>query len=493
MATSVVATWPTAFRIIILLNVGLYNFIGNVYNAGVPPLFALLIQDFHISTDDASKLVTYVLLAFGLSNIFALPAIALIGKRFTILTSLVLFLAACIWSGEATSYNSLLASRIVGGLCGGLIEALGPGIVLDVFPEHQLARAMVVYVGLLAAGSSVGPIIAGAVAEHLQSWRWFHRIVSIITGVILLSSILMLPETTAPTRKPTETPQTETGVDGSDASEKRASREVENILHENDGGPHVEDKRTFFEQWMAKSFSPAPIKLDWKLALRCLYQPYELIVLPQVLATTLLFGLTIGWTVLVSVIVAPIYSAPPLLWTPLKVGFLNFGPLTGLIIGIPLGGALADMLYNRAVRRTAGTPDPRVRLPATLIGAIASPVGCLVLGFSLRHPADWAPVTVGWALLSLGLTSSANIMLTYAVDTLPSRASHIGMLVNLSKNCLAFGVSYTSVSWMETMGSVGQFGTMAGLLWFAYLLIIPVWIWSPRIVSMSIKLFEGRV
>jgi hypothetical protein len=34
---------------------------------------------------------------------------------------------------------------------------------------------------------------------------------------------------------------------------------------------------------------------------------------------------------------------------------------------------------------------------------------------------------------------------------------------------------------------------MAGLLWFAYLLIIPVWIWSPRIVSMSIKLFEGRV
>lgn len=419
-----------------------------------------------------------------------MPAVALIGKRFTILTSLVLFLAACIWSGEATTYNSLLASRIVGGLCGGLIEALGPGIVLDVFPEHQLARAMVVYVGLLAAGSSVGPIIAGAVAQHLQSWRWFHRIVSIVTGVILLSSIFMLPETSAPAREATPTPEVE--VDGSEASEKRTSREVENILHEDDGASRVEDRRTFYEQWTAKSFSTTYVNLDWKLALRCFYQPYELIILPQVLATTLLFGLTIGWTVLVSIIVAPIYSAPPLLWTPLKVGFLNFGPLTGLIIGIPLGGALADMLYNRAVRRTAGLPDPRVRLPATLIGAVASPAGCLVLGFSLRNPTNWAPVTVGWALLSLGLTSSANIMLTYAVDTLPSRASHIGMLVNLSKNCLAFGVSYTSVSWMQAMGSVGQFGTMAGLLWFAYLLIIPIWIWSPRIVSMSIKLFEGR-
>ncbi|KAM0267951.1 hypothetical protein ACHAPA_005550 [Fusarium lateritium] len=95
----------------------------------------------------------------------------LIGKRFTVLGSLVVFIACNIWSGEATDYYSLRDSRIVGGLAGGLVEALGPTIVAETFPSHQLGRAMVVYVGFLAAGSSVGPLVAGAVGVGLGSKR----------------------------------------------------------------------------------------------------------------------------------------------------------------------------------------------------------------------------------------------------------------------------------------------------------------------------------
>ncbi|KAM0208730.1 hypothetical protein ACHAQD_011481 [Fusarium lateritium] len=168
--------WPLWWRICILLNVSFYNLLGNAWCSGLAPIFGLIIQELYCSQTQASDLNTYALLTLGLSNLFALPLSMLIGKRFTVLGSLVVFIACNIWSGEATDYYSLRDSRIVGGLAGGLVEALGPTIVAETFPSHQLGRAMVVYVGFLAAGSSVGPLVAGAVGVGLGSWRWYLRI-----------------------------------------------------------------------------------------------------------------------------------------------------------------------------------------------------------------------------------------------------------------------------------------------------------------------------
>ncbi|KAH6692235.1 major facilitator superfamily domain-containing protein [Plectosphaerella plurivora] len=484
-------SWPLWWRIVILLNVGFYNMLGNVFAAGVPPLFALIMQEFRISQDEASQLSTYALLTLGISNILALPAASLIGKRYTILVSLVFFLVTCIWSAEAPTFASLRTARILGGLAGGLIEALGPSIVFETFPEHQLARAMVVYVGLLAAGSSIGPIIAGALAEGLGDWRWFLRILAIFIALNLVTSLIMLPETTheAPG------PRIESIEASGDTSSAKPSVYDVEVARKTEGSPDITlteqttHRPSLKQQWLVRSFSARYVEMDWKLAARSFYEPYQLIILPQILVTTLVFGLTIGWTVLISIITPMQYSPPPLLWGALPVGLMSIGPLAGLLIGLPVGGALADYLFNHAARRSGGMQNPRTRLPATIVGAMISPAGCLVVGFGLRNPSNWPPVAIGWAMLALGLTSSANVLLTYSVDTIPTRASHIGTLVNLTKNCLAFGVSYTSVSWIQAMGPVGQFGTMAGLLWFAYLLVIPVWFYSDTLIRKSGQLF----
>ncbi|KAL3475743.1 major facilitator superfamily domain-containing protein [Aspergillus californicus] len=392
---------------------------------GVPPLFALIIREFNCTQTEASQLSTYALLALGLSNIFAAPATSLIGKRYTILLSLVLFLVTNAWAAVATSYTSLRTARLLGGLAGGLIEALGPTIVAEVFPPHQLARAMVVYVGLLAAGSALGPIVAGAVAQTLGDWRWYQRIIAIAVAVNLVSCILMLPETTHDAR------------------------------------------------------------MNWSKALVRTIQPVQLIAAPQVIVTVLVFGLTVGWSATISILVATVYAQPPMIWNSLHVGLMSAAPLIGLIIGLPIGGMLADFLSNRAAK--SHSHDPATRLPAVLLGALISPAGCLAVGYGLRDPQAWIKVSAGWAMLSLGLTGSANILLTHAVDCLPSRAGDVGALVNLIKNFLAFGVSYASIDWMQRMGPVRQFAIMAGLLWFAYLLILPVWLLRKTMLQMTTK------
>ncbi|KAF4815782.1 putative MFS-type transporter [Colletotrichum tropicale] len=482
ITSSSVMHWPLSWRIWILLNVSFYNLLGNAFAAGVSPLFSLIIKELHCTSEEASQLSTYVLLTLGLSNILALPAASLIGKRYTILISLLFFLAFCLWGAEAPTFNSLRASRILGGLAGGLVEALGPSIVAETFPESQLASAMVVYVGLLAAGSSLGPIVAGVVAEGVNDWRWYFRILAVLIFVTLLGSLLMLPETRIDDQTPIEI-----STDNEDNLKRLGSNtkctEVEEA-RQRTGNELLSTKR----QWWLRSFTGAYVDMNWKLAMTSFVQPVQLLVAPQVLITTLVFGFTIGWTVLVSILVAVVYAQPPMLWTARPVGLLSVGTLLGLLIGLPIGGALADFLYGKAARKNKHMPNPASRLPAVVIGGIISPAGCIVIGYGLDSPENWVSVSVGWGMLATGLTCSANVLLTYAVDTMPSRASHIGVLVNLIKNCVGFGVSYAAITWMEQMGPVKQFGIMAGVLWALYLLVIPVYFFSEVIIRRTASL-----
>ncbi|GKT93689.1 hypothetical protein Ct61P_11539 [Colletotrichum tofieldiae] len=442
-------------------------------------------QELHCNSEEVSQLSTYVLLTLGLSNIFALPAASLIGKRYTIIISLILFFVFCLWSAEASTFNDLRTSRLLGGLAGGLVEALGPSFVVESFPEHQLASAMVVYVGLLAGGSAIGPIIAGVVAEGVGDWRWYFRLLSILIFITFIGSLIMLPETRIESPKEDQIELNLTTEDDSKVLRSSPTYdEVENCNQQ----PAASERMSIGKQWRLRSFSTAYIDMNWKLAAYSLVRPVRLLVAPQVLVTTLVFGLTIGWTVIVSILISVVYSPPPLLWGARDIGLLSVGSLVGLLVGLPVGGALADYLLNRASQRKSGISDPATRLPAAIIGGLISPAGCLVIGYGLQSPSKWAQVSVGYGMLTTGLTCSANILLTYAVDTMPSRASHIGVLVNLIKNSVGFGVSYAATSWMAQAGPVAQFGTMAGILWAVYMLVIPLYIFSETIIRKTSSL-----
>jgi MFS family permease len=415
-----------------------------------------------------------------LQNLLALPTVEYLGKRYTILTSMVVFLGSNIWAAKAQSYNSLAASRFVGGFSGGVIEALGPFIVSECFHEHQLARAMVVYVGFLAAGSAVGPIVAGALASGLNSWRWFFGITSIVMGINLVTCILMLPETTHIAddyglRDPEST------LEG----EKKRAAYIENATERGDA-TLAQQNQSLKSLWIERSFYTSLIYVKKREnPFKLFLQPFSLLIAPPVFFTTLVFGLTIGWTALISIVISNVYSAPPMLWQAWQVGLMNFGLLVGLLVGLPLGGLIADMLSKAALKRSDGEHDPRSRLPAVIIGGLISPAGCLLIGFTLQKNLHWIFVAIGWGMLAFSLTASANVLLTYSVDCFRMQAGHVGVLVNVVKNVLAFAVSVTSMNWYYESGPARQFGTMAGLSWAAYLCIIPVYLYSHSLVRLS--------
>jgi hypothetical protein len=93
-------------------------------------------------------------------------------------------------------------------------------------------------------------------------------------------------------------------------------------------------------------------------------------------------------------------------------------------------------------------------------------------------------------MLNVGLTGTANIMVTYSVDTFWTRAGHVGVLVNVVKNCIGFGISYGTYDWYLAAGPVNQFGTMAGIQWAFYLLVIPLYFFHKRLYELSLPIIE---
>lgn len=395
------------------------------------------------------------------------------------LISLAAFFAVNIWAAYATSYNSLLATRLVGGLFGGIIEALGPEMVVEMFAEQYLARAMVVYVGFLAGGSAIGPFFAGLIGAGTGQWQWFFKFTAVCAGANLLSCIMMLPETT-----PNGGPDHHFYSDALEApAAVVAAQQKEKVEiiedYSQTGGPAP--KQSFLSIWVRRSFRVRisefqPVHGFWYL----LGEPFMMLAAPAVLVTIIIFGLTIGWTVAASIVLANVFQAPPLLFDSRQIGLVNLAPLVGLIIGLPVGGMLADFLSIRFAKRNDGIHQCESRLPAALVGALVSPAGVLIIGFTLRNPAHWIGPTVGWGLLGFGLTASANPLLSYAADAYPLRAGDTGVLVNMIKNVLGFGVSFESMSWYLKDGPVKQFGAMAGALWAAYLLVIPLYMFGRQ-------------
>src|ERR1700690_1773767 len=96
----------------------------------------------------------------------------LLGRRRMFVAGLLLFSAASLAGGLATSPAWLLAARAVQGAGGAVVAPAALALIATTFPEGPpRSRAMGVYAAMGVAGSAVG-LIAGGLLVTYASWRW---------------------------------------------------------------------------------------------------------------------------------------------------------------------------------------------------------------------------------------------------------------------------------------------------------------------------------
>jgi DHA2 family multidrug resistance protein len=132
---------------------------------------------------------TWVLTSYLVSNAIMLPATGWItrrmGRKRLLMTSIVVFTAASMLCGLATSMPMLIAARILQGAGGGGMLPLSQAILLESFPRRQHGTAMAVYGLGIVVAPVLGPTLGGWITDSF-SWRWIF-LINFPVGLVALA------------------------------------------------------------------------------------------------------------------------------------------------------------------------------------------------------------------------------------------------------------------------------------------------------------------
>jgi EmrB/QacA subfamily drug resistance transporter len=123
----------------------------------------------------------------------------LFGRRRMFITGLLVFSAASLAGGLASTQAWLLAARAVQGAGGAVVAPTALSLVATTFPEGRARnRAMGVYAAMSVAGGVIGLVVGGLLVTY-ASWRWVLfvnvplGIAAALAALVVLSGVTPRP------------------------------------------------------------------------------------------------------------------------------------------------------------------------------------------------------------------------------------------------------------------------------------------------------------
>lgn len=310
----------------------------------------------------------------------------------------------------------------------------------------------------LYGGAFFTPVLVGVISKNM-SWRWTFWFVAIFSGVLLPTVVLFCPETAY--RRPAHLNiETTEIVHGGATMLSATSGSISDDVTPPETPRDPPQKVTFLQS--LKPFNGR--KTDdtyWKLALR----PLALLVHPAIIWAMLTQGTLIGWTVMIGVDLAFLFSFPPVSFTSVETGYTYAGAFIGGLIGFLLSGLLANWSMKKLTALNNGVYEPEFRLvlviPMTFTGAL----GLFGLGFSMDDLAKygWLPPTVFFGFEVMGMLFGAVASALYIVDAHRDIAIEAFTCMLLFKNFFSFAITWIAWDWFKTWGVWEMFATMAGI------------------------------
>lgn len=150
-------------------------------------------QDLHFTETSLVWVVNAYMLTFGGFLLLGGRLGDLFGHRKLFLLGLILFTAASVACGIATTKELLVVARAIQGLGGAVVTAVALSLIMDLFTEDEdRAKAMGVYGFVCAAGGSIGVLLGGALTT--LSWHWIFLVNLPIGIAVYFFSLKLLPD-----------------------------------------------------------------------------------------------------------------------------------------------------------------------------------------------------------------------------------------------------------------------------------------------------------
>ncbi|KAJ6476520.1 MFS general substrate transporter [Mycena vitilis] len=310
------------------------------------------------------------------------------GRRPIYLFGLPLLCLGSLGVGISTHIPELMFWRFVQafGSSGGL--SVGGGVIADIYMLTERGTALGIFLAAALVGNALAPIIGGWVS-HYASWRYLHLGLFIFGGLLWLSMLFYLPETSHP---------------GATGLEKLVKSE------ENEDGQGELERPRF--RWV------------WLNPFACL----SVLRVPNISLTTFSCA---------AVLVTEFAFQVPMPYTMGKYyGITNealigacFIPLgVGNILGAPVAGWLSDRMVIKWKKKRGGVWGPEDRLRGAQLGGIMVPLSILSSGLLTRL----VPGTLGLVLNlccffvnGIGVDLVLSPCSAYRIDLMHSRSAEV--------------------------------------------------------------------
>ncbi|KAK1757810.1 protein HOL1 [Echria macrotheca] len=454
--------WPLWKKHVAFLSVCAFTFLTNYGIGGMAPAFYILHLEFDKSMEETSNLLLWPILVLGVFNFFWVPLANYFGKRPVFVFASGLLCVCYIWGAVAGSFNSLLWSNIIAAFAGSSTEALGASIVNDLYFLHERGAKMGIYMNFISGGNSIGPLICGFIVNSL-SWRWHKWIAVILTAINFLTVVFFVPET----RYFRDENQNVAGSAINSSREEVAASDMEKntatAKDRPDSGPESPTLAPVPKKTWLQELNPwsgvAPDTNLFKIFVR----PLPMFVYPCVIYSFLGYAVSLVLTVSINILNSFVLQAPPYNWSPMINGLINIPGFIGNLVGGFAGGWLVDKFCDWRTRRNNGVFEPENRLYLCILPLLITGAGCLLFGYGVERTLHWTSLFFGYGMVAFALTAIPTITMAYVSDCVLPVNSDALMLVNGSKNIVAFGFLYGIVPWVTQVGYINCFGAQTGI------------------------------
>ena len=146
--------------------------------------------------------ITWVIMGYMFIATILVPTIGriadMVGRKWLYISGFIVFTAASLFCGTATSGSQLLIYRMVQAIGGSLLMANSVTIVTDAFPKNELGTALGINSTIFGVGAAIGPVLGGFLLQF--GWRFIFYIniptgiIGTIWGAIQLKEVAKLPK-----------------------------------------------------------------------------------------------------------------------------------------------------------------------------------------------------------------------------------------------------------------------------------------------------------
>lgn len=161
--------------------------------AGLLPQIA---DDFHVSEAHAGALISGYALSVAVGALLLTAAMTRLDRKLGLLALMLLFIAGNVTNASATSYDVMLAGRVVAALCHGAFFGIGAVVAAHlVRPDRRAAAIATMFAGLTIANVLGVPL--GTLLGQQLGWRSTFATITAVGVVAFLGVLVLVPSTPA--------------------------------------------------------------------------------------------------------------------------------------------------------------------------------------------------------------------------------------------------------------------------------------------------------